>query len=422
MSRPCGSGVSAHGRGDRDAARPDQRELAVAGVGDAGERHRRRRARPALNVRPPSALRDDAAAGVGEQRSRRRERARRATIGRAAGPASTFAHVLPASSLRNDVAAQAEDEHGALRRRRRRRSCPGRAASSARKRCAAGVELQHEAALAGDVQLAGGGPDRVEVEEFRIVGAVEPRRPRRAAVVGAEDQVVGADHVAFVLVGEPHVEERLVGALLLVALALRRAASSRRRTSARAATLRSMCGEQQLVGARPSSCSVQVSPPSRVCRITPSWPTAQPCLRVDEVHRGQVRAHRHRRLLPGRAAVGRHDDVAALADRDEAVAGARHRLQQALRSRAARSRAGASSTSTKPAPRRAAASVAARARAATQRRVVMISMSKRRPRRDARSSAARVGRDVRERCVSARPRRRAPRTTTASRAAARSCT
>ena len=52
-------------------------------------------------------------------------------------------------------------------------------------------------------------------------------------------------------------------------------------------------------------------------------------LAVDEEHGRQVRADRDRRLLPRLAAVRRDDDVAALADGDEPVAGARDRLHQA---------------------------------------------------------------------------------------------
>src|SRR4029453_1914441 len=37
------------------------------------------------------------------------------------------------------------------------------------------IELQHEAALTGDVEVTGDRPDRVQVEEFRILGAIEPR-------------------------------------------------------------------------------------------------------------------------------------------------------------------------------------------------------------------------------------------------------
>ncbi len=231
---------------------------------------------------------------------------------------------------------------------------------------------------------------------------------------GAKDQVVRADDVAVVRVGEPDVEERLVGALLLVALRLgeQLLCVLRRRLAPRpcAPSLRSG-GRWRL---RPLSCSIHVSPPSAVCRITPSWPTAQPCL--SSTKNTAVRSELTGTLACFQlaAAVGRIDDVTALADRDEPVAGlapppaagcapragiARRRVEQIDEAGAGRRRR-----------QRRCSSDGERGRACGKSIMIRLSISAL-VRRDAVRASRRVGRYLMEKPVSARRRRRAPPTT-----------
>ncbi len=56
------------------------------------------------------------------------------------------------------------------------------------------------------------------MQALRVVGAILQRRPALAAIVGAQDQVEHADHIADFVIGEPHIEQRFVGALLEQAL------------------------------------------------------------------------------------------------------------------------------------------------------------------------------------------------------------
>src|SRR4030095_2259242 len=79
------------------------------------------------------------------------------------------------------------------------------------------IELQHEARFARDIEIARDRTDRIEIEEFRVVRAIEPPPPPLATVRRSEDQVVRAYDVAVPRVGEPDIEERLIGPLLLVA-------------------------------------------------------------------------------------------------------------------------------------------------------------------------------------------------------------
>ena len=269
----------------------------------------------ASNVRPPSRARGDAATGVGQQRSRRRPCGVAATI--VAGKSGVDLGPRPAAVVAaEDVAAQAEDEHGA--------AGVGDAEEAAvvghRERAEALRRRRRASARARPRRRRRGRPPTGRIayrlKNLRIVGAVEPRLPGLAAVGGAEDQVVGADDVAVLRVGEPDVEERLVGALLLVALrfgeqrlrglgcglAPRPCAPSPRRSSSLAwrpsscscpgVRRRRRCAGSRRRARRPSPCRsstkytavrseltgtgdcFQVAPPSVETTMWPRWPTA----------------------------------------------------------------------------------------------------------------------------------------------------
>ena len=150
-------------------------------------------------------------------------------------------------------------------------------------------------------------------------------------------------------------------------------------------------------------------------------------LRVGEEHGGQIRAHRDARLLPGRAAIVRDDDVPALPDGDQAVACAYATPCSRLLLASGEACAGVSSTSTKP---RAMAGERGRASAATSERtqkladVIMIRSSLSVVAGRRRACAPPEDRvDVRrDSGLSARPLRPALPATRRYRAAARSCT
>ena len=314
---------------------PTSASLPVAGVGDAGERHRLLDARPArtscrrrrcATTRPPASASSDRAV----RRARRRRRS------------SPAGRRRPSSRSRRRRRCGRRCRAGRTRaprcrRRRRRRSCRCRARRARLKRCAAASSFSTRPAFAGDVELAGRRADRVQVEEFGIVGAVEPRLPGLAAVGGAKDQVVRADDVAVVARRRTRRRGTACRRPAPCSASLRRAASSRSRTPARAATLRSIAATSSVVGL--AAVELQLPGGAAVGGVQDHAVVADgpALLVVDEVHRGEVGAHRHRRLLPRRAAVGRDDDVAALADGDQPLAGPRHRLQQAACSRAATS-------------------------------------------------------------------------------------
>ena len=61
---------------------------------------------------------------------------------------------------------------------------------------AGAVELEQQALLAGDVDLAADCAHRVQVQRLGVVGGVQQRLPAGAAVGGAEDQAEGADQIA----------------------------------------------------------------------------------------------------------------------------------------------------------------------------------------------------------------------------------
>ncbi|MNH39795.1 hypothetical protein D3C79_1010170 [compost metagenome] len=52
------------------------------------------------------------------------------------------------------------------------------------------------------------------METLGVVGAVLKRGPGLTAVVGAQDQVEHADHIAGFFIGEPDVQQRFVRALI----------------------------------------------------------------------------------------------------------------------------------------------------------------------------------------------------------------
>ena len=173
--------------------------------------------------------------------------------------------------------------------------------------------------------------------------------PRLAAVARAKDQVVRADHITVLRIGEPDVEERLVGPLLLVALRLGEQLLRflRRRLGRDLAFHRR---DQQVVGRAAVELQRHVSPPSAVCRTTPSWPTAQPCL--SSTKNTAVRSE-----LTGTCDCfhvappsPRHDELSALSHGDQPIAGACVTACSRLCAASGECCAGASSTSTKPAP------------------------------------------------------------------------
>ena len=274
--------------------------------------------------RPPSLARGDPPAGIGQEdraaRGGRRADDRRRQPGLDLGPRHASVVAAP------DVAAQTEGEHGVARggdaeetpfvgNRERLEPLRGR------------VELEHEPALARDVDIPRHGTDRIQIEEFRIVGSVEPRLPRLPAVGSAEDEVVRADDVAIPRIGKPDVEERLVGPLFLVSLRFgeQRLCALGRGLGRDLALHRA---SQHVVGL--AAVELQLPRFTTVRRVQHDAVVADgpAFLGVDEIHCRQVRADRDHRLLPGLALVRRNDDVAALADGDEPVAGARDRLHQ----------------------------------------------------------------------------------------------
>ena len=103
-------------------------------------------------------------------------------------------------------------------------------------------------------------------------------------------------------IDEPHIEERLVGALRRVALRfLEQAAMGSERGSAAARC--SISSSNRSLAARPSSWRVQCSPPSSLCRIdavVADRPARSRRRRSSTAVRSG--AHRHERLRPARAA------------------------------------------------------------------------------------------------------------------------
>src|SRR5688572_5328918 len=73
-----------------------------------------------------------------------------------------------------------------------------------------GVQAHEQSLFAGHVDLARRLADGVEVQRLRVVGAIEPWLPRAAAILGAQDEVEGADHEAGAFIGEPDVQEGIL--------------------------------------------------------------------------------------------------------------------------------------------------------------------------------------------------------------------
>ncbi|MNO74560.1 hypothetical protein D3C76_655640 [compost metagenome] len=76
------------------------------------------------------------------------------------------------------------------------------------------VPLQQQPLFTGDVQGITGPGDGVEVKALRVVDAVLEWRPALTTILGTQDQVEHTHHIAQFVVGEPDIEQRLVGALL----------------------------------------------------------------------------------------------------------------------------------------------------------------------------------------------------------------
>ncbi|VVQ20813.1 hypothetical protein PS914_06531 [Pseudomonas fluorescens] len=68
------------------------------------------------------------------------------------------------------------------------------------------IPFQQQALFADDVQPVTGRGDGVEVKALRVVGAILERRPALTTVFGPQDQVEHPDHIAQLVVGEPHIE------------------------------------------------------------------------------------------------------------------------------------------------------------------------------------------------------------------------
>src|SRR5207342_3523373 len=144
------------------------------------------------------------------------ERARRqadADAGRNALPG------LAAVGAAHDVAAQAVgDDDAVLADESEQRSRIGK--RQRREASAVTVELEQQALLAGDEELAADAAHRVEMQALRVVGGMEERLPGLAAVAGAQHQAERADDDAVLGIVEPDVEKRVFGALRREALRL----------------------------------------------------------------------------------------------------------------------------------------------------------------------------------------------------------
>ena len=162
-----------------------------------------------------------------------------------------------------------------------------------------------------------------------------------------KDQVERADHVAVLRVCEPDVEERLVRALLLVALAPRRAASWRLRTSGSACTLLSHAATSSSLALRPSSCGAR-------WRRRRRYAARRRRGRPPSLAWRRRSTRRPGRSSPARWPASSRTGVVGVrrcgraGRRRRALAGAADRRTEALARRAALTAAGVSSTSTKP--------------------------------------------------------------------------
>ncbi|MNF71159.1 hypothetical protein D3C84_531040 [compost metagenome] len=141
-----------------------------------------------------------------------------------------------------------------------------------------------------------------------------------AAILGTQDQVEHADHVADLVVGEPDVEQRLVGALLDQPLTVSdqqrplligRLGSGQRRVmpDQQRADLSTV---QLLVPGHAGIAAVQDH------AIVADGPAL---LRRSKIHRTQVTADRYARLLPLPAAIVGIKNVPALPDRHQPLPG-----------------------------------------------------------------------------------------------------
>ncbi|MNP40050.1 hypothetical protein D3C76_1336570 [compost metagenome] len=151
-----------------------------------------------------------------------------------------------------------------------------------------------------------------------------------AAVTGVQQQVEHPDCIAVAGIGEPHVEQRLVGALCHQALALAYPARPDR-VRGRGQGF-GLVVRQHLVTEHPA---VQLLFPAQAAIAAvqdhPVVTHRPPKLRRREGHRVEVGADRHLCLLPVTAMVIRVQDVPARPHRDHPCAGAGDIAQGAAR-------------------------------------------------------------------------------------------
>ncbi|VVQ14044.1 hypothetical protein PS914_05562 [Pseudomonas fluorescens] len=191
------------------------------------------------------------------------------------------------------------------------------------------IPFQQQALFADDVQPVTGRGDGVEVKALRVVGAILERRPALATVFGPQDQVEHTDHIAQLVVGEPHIEQRLVCPLFDQPLTF---------------------GDQQWpllvgrlgTGQRRIMLDQQIANLATIELLVPGGASIaavqyhaviahRPALAVGrKTHRRQITAERHGGLLPVLADVVGKQNVATLADGNHALAGAGHAGQRTV--------------------------------------------------------------------------------------------
>ncbi|MNO98576.1 hypothetical protein D3C76_903240 [compost metagenome] len=163
---------------------------------------------------------------------------------------------------------------------------------------------------------------------MRVVDAVLEWRPVLAAILGAQDQVEHADHIAQLVVGEPDVEQRLVGALLDQPLTF--GDQQWPLLVGRLGT-----GQRRIVRDEHSTdlAAIQLLAPGGAGIAAVQYHTVAAhgpaLLRRREGHRVEVGADRHAGLQPAFAVIVGVQNMAPLPDSDQPRAGTRNAEQGA---------------------------------------------------------------------------------------------
>ncbi|MNV91766.1 hypothetical protein D3C71_1863010 [compost metagenome] len=78
---------------------------------------------------------------------------------------------------------------------------------------AGSVQFQHQSLLGDHEQRAGRRAQAIQVHAARVVDTVLPGGPGLATILGTQQQIEGTGDESRALIGEPHIQQRLVGAL-----------------------------------------------------------------------------------------------------------------------------------------------------------------------------------------------------------------